>query len=165
MLAHRSPRWLSLLGISGSGKTHLARTIYGIFRRNLNGEIEFSNSERIRRYHGEFLKWNVLANKLREGGYGYFNDMCGLSFAVLDDIGAEHQSEFLRTKLYEFLDRSVGKWRVLTSNLILRQIAEQLDTRVASRMLRNDSAVIEAVDTQDYSLRKNRPTREFQACA
>jgi DNA replication protein DnaC len=163
LLARRSPRWCTLLGASGVGKTHLARAIYSIFRRNLSGEIQFADTGRIRRYSGEFLKWSALANRLREGNYGFFSDMCDVSFAVLDDIGAEHQSDFSRAKLYEFLDRSVGKWRVLTSNLTLEQVAERLDTRVASRMLRNDSVVIE-VDTLDYSLRKTRNGR-IQPCA
>jgi DNA replication protein len=153
MVERRSPRWLTLLGTPATGKTMLARIINGIFRDNIEGSIESETSTAIRRYSGGFITWNRLSTLLREGEFRMFDDICGHQFVALDDIGSEYASDYTRAKLYEFLNRSEGKWRVITGNLSLLEIGERLDFRISSRMLRHGSTVIE-VDAPDFSLRE-----------
>jgi DNA replication protein DnaC len=72
---------------------------------------------------------------------------------VIDDIGAEHGSEYGTQKLLELLDRRAGKWTFITSNLTMERFAE-LDNRIASRLIRGHNRVLQIV-TQDYALRNN----------
>jgi DNA replication protein DnaC len=65
-----SPRWLSLLGTSGAGKTMLARLVYKICE-------------------GKFVTWTRVTNMLREGEYRWFSDLMHERLVVLDDIGSE----------------------------------------------------------------------------
>lgn len=152
MVGRGTPRWLTLLGTSGAGKTMLARIITDIFMIGLYGQVEYESPTIIRRYQGGFITWNRLSNLLREGEFRMFDDICDHQFVVLDDIGSEHPSPFTNAKLYEFMNRSLGKWRVITGNLPLEQVAERLDNRIASRMIRDGNVVVD-VDVMDWSAR------------
>lgn len=128
-----TPRWLSLVGTSGSGKTMLARKIKDICC-------------------GEFRTWTRITNYLREGEYRWFQDLIRKELLIVDDIGAEYQTGFVAAKLYELLSERVGKWTVLTANLSLENIGNKLDPRIASRMIRDGSIVVD-VDVPDFNLR------------
>ena len=129
-----SPRWLSLLGTSGAGKTMLAREV-----RRVCG--------------GKFVTWTRVTNMLREGEYRWFSDLMREHIVILDDIGSEHATPFVAAKLYEFLSERVGRWTVVTANLSLEQIGQRIDVRIASRMRRDDSQVVD-VDVPDFNLRE-----------
>lgn len=151
--AHSTPRWLSLLGTSGAGKTMLARWINRVFKDSVNGCVISETRERIVRAGGGFISWARLANELREGNYRMFDDICEDYFVIVDDIGSEHKSDFIRSKLYELCSRRETKWTVFTANLSLEQIGLQIDPRIASRMIRHGSAVVD-IDVMDFNLRR-----------
>lgn len=163
ILGHLPPRWLSLLGTSGAGKTMLAKWINGVFKQYLDWRIDWPATEqtkterqpygRIIRDRGDFVSWAKVARLLREGEYRVLDDLCQLSFLVVDDIGAEHGSEFVNSKLYELCSRREGKWTVFTGNLSLADIEQKIDARIASRMIRNGSVVVD-VNVEDFNLRK-----------
>ena len=133
--ANRAPRWLSLLGTSGAGKTMLARII----------------KQQIR---GEFRKWATVIKWTREGDHRMFEDLAASRrCVVIDDIGSEYGTDYSRAKLYEFLGNREGKWTIITANLSLAQIGANLDTRIASRMLRGKSSVVD-VSVTDFNLRE-----------
>jgi hypothetical protein len=87
---------------------------------------------------------------------------------ILDKIGGEVDLDFMETetkseatvprhgmsasKLYDVLESRLGKWTVLTANVSLSQIGELLDPRIASRMIRNNSVVVD-VNLPDWNLR------------
>lgn len=71
---------------------------------------------------------------------------------VLDDIGGAYETDFSKTTLLEFLDRRQHKWMMITSNLTLEEIGRKLDVRIASRMLRHGSVVVE-MNAIDFNLR------------
>jgi DNA replication protein DnaC len=126
------PRWLSLVGTCGSGKTMLAKII-----KRVCG--------------GRFVTWVHICNMLREGEHRWFQDLCDEPLLYLDDIGGEYQTPFIAAKLYEILSVRVPKWTVLTANLSTEQLGE-VDARIASRMIRGASVVVD-VDVPDYNLR------------
>jgi hypothetical protein len=51
------------------------------------------------------------------------------------------------------LDRRLRKWTVITTHFTRRQIAEQFDTRIASRLIRGSNVVCDCEGLRDYSLR------------
>lgn len=138
------PRWLTLCSPSGSGKTHLALRIRDIAREQL----------RFRRCQ----RWTVTryAEMLRNGHWDLQAQLEGLDVLVLDDLGAERTTDMIRASLYDLLNSRLGKWTVITSNLNLEQIAEGMDARLASRMLRGGSVVVESDEAMDYALESQR---------
>lgn len=163
MLGHLPPRWISFLGSSGAGKTMLAKWINRVFKQNLDWKIDWPATERTKnesnphgriiRDRGDFVSWAKIARLMREGEYRILDDLCQLTFLVIDDIGAEYGTDFINAKLYELLSRREHKWTVITGNLSLSDIEQRIDSRIASRMIRSGSVVID-VDVQDFNLRK-----------
>jgi DNA replication protein DnaC len=127
-------RWLTFLGKSGAGKTMLARGI-------------------TRRLNGHFARWTTVCNSLKEGEFRLFHDFCHEPVVCLDDIGSEQKSEFVNAKLYEFMSNREKRWTIITANLSLEAISEQMETRIASRMIRNNSKIVDA-DVPDWNLRR-----------
>lgn len=148
------PRWLSLIGSSGVGKTYLARKIWNWYSnsKHCSARLNEDGSEIV--YGGEFVHWPSVAKELQSGrGTGWLDDLIPQKLIVLDEIGATHdKSGYATDKLSTLLSCRVGKWTVITANLSLQDVAEKLDTRIASRMLRDGSEVVE-VNTKDYNLR------------
>lgn len=161
LFAGRAPRWLSLLGNSGAGKTMLAKRIWHLFRDHRHTMIDWPRSRetqetnpRIIRWRGGFINWGKAVNRMLEGDYAFLEDLRAYDFFVLDDVVSEYQKmrELSAAKLYDVLESRLGKWTVITANVFLHQVSESLDQRIASRMLRNNSTVVE-VDVQDFNLR------------
>lgn len=156
------PRWVSFLGKSGAGKTMLATWLNRQFKATLDWQINWPATERsktptnqqgrIIRYRGDYVSWATLARQQREGEYRILDDACALSFLVIDDIGAEYGTDFINSKLYELLSRRENKWTVITGNLSLAEVASRIDARIASRMIRHGSVVVD-VNVTDYNLR------------
>lgn len=140
-----SPRWLSFCGPSGIGKTHLATMLFEhiapMFRSHptlLNGAIKHV--------------WARLLPRLRDGDYWLLNDIRDANLYLLDDFGTEKPTDFALEKLYEIVEARNRKWTIFTCNLSVAQIADTIDTRISSRMVRNNSVVVD-VDAPDFSLR------------
>lgn len=135
-------RWLSFIGQSGCGKTHLARAIRAAARDRLFLRAQF---------------WSVasIADKLRAGEYDFLDWLASLDFLALDDLGAEYSTDFSRAKLTHLMDRREHKWTVITSNLSLREIGDAMDCRVSSRINRN-GRVIDVKEPWDYCLAINK---------
>lgn len=162
----RNPRWLSLLGTSGAGKTMLAKAIWRQFRDNLHMEIDWVRTKASQtpdnphgtfyRFRGGFINWgNAINNRMLKGDYEFLEDMRDYSFFAIDDIASEYERhrELSASKLYNVLESRLRKWTVITANLSLEQIGTNLDTRIASRMIRDNGVVVD-VNVPDYNLRK-----------
>ncbi len=146
------PRWLSLLGDSGTGKTYLASRIHRwamdhapLRTRTVDGEIQFAT---------DWCRWPELAEQLQaNGGHTYFDQIKSTQLLFIDDIGQSlDKTGFITGKLSTLLSARVGKWTVITANLPLREVAAKIDTRVASRMVRDKNVVVN-VEAMDYALR------------
>lgn len=140
------PYWLSFVGKSGSGKTYLAKQIKRAAQSLLPHHPELI-------YPVEFVSWAKLLDRLRDGEYYRIRDIEDANFIVLDDIGTEgDKTGFALEKLYRCIVAREEKWMVLTSNLDLEEIADQLDTRISSRLIRDRNVTVH-IQTQDYALR------------
>jgi len=128
------PRWLSLLGSSGTGKTMLAKKVAS--------RVPLCN----------FELWLDIAASVRGGEHDQFLSLCDEDFLVVDDVFSEYRTEFSDAKLCEFFTRREYKWTMITANVSMETIAEKYDQRIASRMIRHGSVVVD-VDLPDWNLR------------
>lgn len=143
------PRWLSLLGPSGTGKTFLAGLVFDALLATRPRLRE--HSDLISGAHTGF--WPELVTRVRDGDYWRISTLSEANLVFLDEIVVEHDpSGMIRDKLAELLTRRVGKWTILTSNLKVDKLGE-IDQRIPSRMLRDGNLVVD-MDTIDYALRK-----------
>lgn len=147
------PRWLSFTGRSGCGKTHLAKRICTFWETSGCWAIHRESGHSFMR-EGRFLDWRVFARDIK-GNWGLVDDLCDMPFLAIDDIGAEYDpSGFLKGQLDMILNQRLGKWTVITSNMSLKHIAEKVDARIASRMIRSGGEVIHTEGVDDYSMRQ-----------
>jgi len=152
MATGAAPRWLSLLGRSGTGKTHLARGISRFFKAEASIYIDRVTGAHLSR-QGGFIGWRKIVDQLRNGEYGIMDAVCNDWFVALDDIGAERASDFSVSKLDQIIDARLGKWTVITCNFTREEIAEQMDVRIASRLGRANNVIVDNISILDYSIR------------
>ncbi len=157
LIANKSPRWISLLGSSGTGKTHLAVKVYDYFRKNhkvYQGRADPAYDIIVSKCHDiGFYKSSHIACSLRNGDYSVMTELKNAHFVVIDDFAGEMDSQFMSSKWFEIFDLRMGKWTVITANHVLQNISEQMDSRIASRLIRDNNQVIDCC-TNDYGFRK-----------
>ncbi len=148
----QTPYWLVMLGVPGIGKTHLIKRIVNYVGRSGQFYREpQTGATCVHRYHS--IDCRQFSDQLRNGAFGMVDELIDAWFVALDDIGAEHDPNgFIASKLDRVLSGRLGKWTVITSNLRMADMEERLDPRIASRLLRNESVVLEIVTT-DYNQR------------
>lgn len=162
MMTNENPRWLSLLGNSGTGKTLIARLLYRVYKNKFQDHVNRERTERSGgrheyRYRCGFLNWGEAVNhRFMKGEFAFLEDLREFDFFALDDIASEHEKhrELSASKLYDVLEARLGKWTILTANLSLEQLGRTLDPRIASRMIRGGSEVID-LEMVDFNLRPN----------
>lgn len=105
-------------------------------------------------YPTDFIYWPRMAAALQQGEHPEdMHHAIRCKFLVLDDIGANRDSTgYVTGQLGNLLGERTGRWTVITSNLHMDQISERLDTRVASRLIRDGNRVVD-LDCLDYALR------------
>jgi len=156
--AKEDPRSFSLFGKSGTGKTHLAMNMYRFIYANLRAyqrplsdidpEYTITDLHNVR-----FASWPDVCRQLRNGtGDRLFNDLCRHWFVVIDDIGAEYESDAMMANLTELADQRLGKWTIYTSNKTVDYYDEK-DERFASRLFRHNGIVLEITSVEDYNRR------------
>lgn len=143
---HTRPRWMTITGQSGIGKTMLAREVYRHFMDYSRFEIGLDRLDnRIIGNTGQFVDWRRFCKDIRGGAFGRIDDICDDWFVVLDDIGTEYDPNgFIASTLDRVMNSRLGKWTLITCNLSLRQVAEKIDTRIADRMMRDGSEIYES---------------------
>lgn len=148
------PYWLSLLGTSGAGKTYLSKRIYGWHCNQPQFDVgNFESGEEVVLAR-DWVNWSVFAAELQaNSGRGRLAELKEAKFVVIDEIGADRDPNgHVRDCLARLCSARVGKWTVITSNRSLDAISSTIDQRVASRMIRDGSVVVD-VDMPDYALR------------
>ena len=151
MHERQPPRWLTLLGPSGTGKTYLGKlmTSRAVFPAGTGGlyRISWNCTWRWKDYLGQvYQKHYELREVLSER-----------PFVVLDEIGSnEKVTDFAVEELFQLLEGRLGKWTVITANINLETIASRYDPRISSRLVR-DRNVCVAIETIDYALRNLGP--------
>lgn len=140
-----TPRWLSLLGLTGTGKTHCATRLWSVFSKKfLWHTMEFIHSP---------IYWPKFVASLRGGGgYGQLEEMQRWPILFLDDICAERDTTgFASDQLNTLLGCRADRWTIITSNLYLEQLGG-IDPRIADRVIRSPNIFCE-VRTKSHALR------------
>lgn len=138
----RPARWLTLLGQSGTGKTHVARRLWHCVRPL----ADFSGVE----FDARAIYWPDFVDELRSGeAYGQFNDLKLWPVLFLDDIGAERDPNgFASEKLNTLLGCREGRWTIMTSNFARKDF----EARVADRLVRPPNICV-GVKTRSFTAR------------
>ena len=151
------PRWLSILGVSGTGKTHCASRLWNYANGRLKGGWTVTRSgfhyHQDTAYIPHKIFWPDFVQRLRTGAaYELRDDMKRWPVLFLDDIGAERDaSGFAAEELNTLLAMRMGKWTLITSNKDFNGL-KNVDARIASRLIRNDNICV-SINTLDYAAR------------
>lgn len=158
------PHWLTFLGPSGTGKTMLATMTMRFIRKHL---LHFSPGYGITLTRLAIsAKWPLMVSEMKNGDFGTVENFTEKEmkwdhrkdlthdFALIDDIGQieDAQKSYLIGALGRIADARLRSWTIWTSNLHIGQIAEIVDPRIASRMIRDGNVIVET-KCQDYNLR------------
>ena len=155
MQALRAGRNVFLSGIPGSGKSHIAVTL---MQEWLVGRIALEDGVVVcREGYPRFVvvaellleiqsAWSRSENVRGESTKKMLDRYTAVPMLVLDDLGAEQVSDWSRGIMVLLVDRCLreGKQIVVTSNLSLQRIANEIDARIASRL--SDGMVIKMAD-------------------
>lgn len=137
------PRWLTLMGASDAGKTHLAIKIaewVALKRAN----VMFFKGDRMTYFKTRTIKWSAFCDAIMGGKYSMVDFLIEPDFLFLDEVGAEYEatSKLVFAKFGQVCDSRLGKWTVITSNHSMSSLAE-IDARIASRMERQGNVVVD----------------------
>ena len=141
------PSWLTLLGDTGTGKTHCAEMIW----KKRHRAFDWSRTG----WGPEKIYWPSFVADLRNGeAYAKVKDMARWPMLFLDDICAERDTTgFAAEQLCTLLGQRQAKWTILTSNKTVDQIAA-MDVRLADRIVREPGNELVEVKTISYAMRQ-----------
>ncbi len=140
-----APRWLTIMGNSGTGKTHCARRLWNYAKERSNwSKMDFMP---------KVIYWPDFVQELRSGhAYEFRNELKRWPVLFLDDIGAERDpSGFASEEMHTLLGCRMNRWTLITSNKSPDALAA-IDQRIFSRIIRGPNIAVN-VNTQDYSAR------------
>lgn len=147
------PRWLTIVGKSGTGKTHLAKAVYRYVLRNIAKNVKFDGCKGI--FGGDCIATtaDALAEAWRGNFRGISPDEESADLLLLDDLGTtSDKSGFVTDAFYRLLSRRMGRWTIITSNLSGEAI-KAMDARLYDRMLRDGNRVVTIKNAKSFSER------------
>lgn len=132
-------RWLSLLGPSGVGKTHVLKQALACVRRHWR--IPTATG-----WRGPEVAHIIPAEDLQD--YRAPRDYARHDLVYIEDIGSGSSMDkgagaVTRSRVAELLQLRSGKWTMLDANLYRAEIERQIDGRIASRLRRDGSWLVE----------------------
>jgi DNA replication protein DnaC len=156
-------RWLTLIGVCGSGKTMLARQIFRAAEASNPGNMPLWSlgtgvrHERDRRPRCVWLTATEFADRMLGGEWDLPEHLAADFLVAIDDVGAarDTKANHIAEALYRLCNVRLGKWTLFTSNLNLSDIAAKIDERVASRLIR-DGNVVHRITAGDYAMPRKR---------
>lgn len=139
------PRWISIIGNTGTGKTHCARRLWN----HLSARADWRSSGFIQCE----TYWPKFVSDLRAGeSYDRQRDMLNWPVLFLDDIGAERDTTgFASEQLNMMLGCRIDRWTIITSNLMLDQLGK-IDPRISDRIIREPNIFVQ-INTKSHSMR------------
>ncbi len=160
VLRNRQPYWLTLLGPSGVGKTLILKQALSLLHSGGDGWPirKYHADGTLKSEHGGTCEHCIPAEDLDD--YRAALAWSRLDCVYVEDIGSgagleKGSGAVIKSRITELLQLRTGKWTMLDANLSRAEIAEKIDPRIASRLKRDGSVLIEIPgDVPDYSDRK-----------
>lgn len=121
---------LLLLGDTGLGKTHLSLAIAGeLIEKNYN-VLYTSAPELFRKLQSEYYGRG-------DGDADTMQLAITADLLILDDLGAEVESNFVTSSLYNLVNQRLNRGlpTIISSNLTMKELERRYTDRVASRLL------------------------------
>ena len=140
-------RWLSLLGPSGVGKTHIMKqALKCLASANGRGLWKLPTPTG---HRGPQMAHLIPAVDLED--FRAARDYAKYDVIYIEDIGSgatmdKGAGAVLRNRIAELLQLRSNRWTLLDANLYRGEIEKQLDGRIASRLKRDGSWMIEIPD-------------------
>lgn len=148
----RTPNWLVLKGPSGSGKTHLAAAILKeAFSQEVAHKVRKNPNKHDKSYLAlarEFI-FTTCGNLFQEIKNSYdcadINERDVLEkykncrMLVLDDLGTEQNSKWLKEKLFYILDYRFGEMlpTIITTSLTTGELLDHVGEKTLKRIIEN----------------------------
>lgn len=139
---------MSLIGFSGTGKTHCAKKLWA-YAKAASDWSRYS-------YFPKMIFWPDFIQMLRAGdSFEMRQEMKRWPVLFLDDIGAERDSSgFAAEELNTLLGCRMDKWTLITSNKDIDGL-QAIDRRIASRMVRHPNICV-GIKAMDFVNRGNK---------
>jgi len=163
-----APYWLTLQGRFGCGKTYLMDQVFRQAKRINPGNpannpiwppdwkvrrVEHTNIYDGRRPYALRYDEGGLASRMRNGDYTLPRSLGDDWFVAMDELGVTRDpTNFVADAMTTFCDIRLCRWTMIATNLTLQEIAERMDARIASRILRHENKLV-SIAAGDYALR------------
>lgn len=139
------PYWLTILGPSGVGKTLALKQAFKMLARNEHlWEIPTATGSRMPQC-AHIIPGEDLTDWRAAKDYGSYD------LIYVEDIGAgagidRGAGAVTTSRIAELLQYRTGRWTLLDANMSRRTIEEKIDPRIASRLKRDGSILLQIPD-------------------
>ncbi len=152
-----APYWLTLSGVNGCGKTFLANQLGQHAQRvspYASAPYERDKTDdNDRRPRVVWFDEVNFVKRCRDGEYDLPEYLGRDWLVIIDDLGASRdKTGFAGDMLFRLCNARIGKFTMFTTNLDLPNIANRIDARITSRLIRDGNTFIR-IEAGDYALR------------
>src|SRR5690625_4028578 len=132
---------LLLHGSYGTGKSHLSVAITKEIMKQGKECLFLSLPKLLTKIQGTYSNKGVTEEELLEV-------IQRVDLLVLDDLGAEHNTDWAITKIFEILDDRSGKSTIYTTNLGSTELRKRFNERNFSRLMESTEIIV--MNGRDY---------------
>jgi hypothetical protein len=149
-------RWLTILGPSGIGKTLILQQAFQFLRMHWMTDVKTrwpdgTKSGRTREF-AHVIPSVHLDHFKAASEYAKFDLIYVEDIGAGEGLGDKGAGKVTRNRLAELMQLRTGKFTLADANLTLGEVATQLDPRIASRLKRDGSILIElSPEIPDYN--------------
>jgi len=162
------PYWLTLQGTFGCGKTYLLQQVFQQAKRinpgnPANNPIwppdalqswgEGVNTYTSSRPYALRLDEGGMVSRMRNGDHDYPRRLRDDFFVAFDELGiARDPTNYVAEAVATLAEMRLNRWTMIATNLSLEEIAERMDARISSRIVRHNHKLV-SITAGDYALR------------
>lgn len=152
------PVTLVIAGNPGTGKTHVAKALHR-WAHHVKITAWEKKKWALVPSIAPFVSWPEITSGMKEGAYEIIQDLKDMDLVIVDDAGAEHDpSKNAADHLCQILTRREDKFTVVTTNIAPEKWGEQFDVRIADRLFRRKSMIVDLTGVKSFAISTEPPT-------